>query len=313
MKKIFIANNNGSRELELETKKTLELLGYEVLPPQDSHFIIMDQEKFANNYCTRFKKYIENSDAILVLNPIRDENKKLLENYVTGLTFLEMYDSHKLEHDIYLYNNIPYGQLFNEVKDLKPIIIEGNLLNIDKQKNNLLKYFSENQLNQIREYDMYSKAFIICYVVFHNIKDESGQPYFEHLFRVSQKLYSEVEETAGLLHDIVEDTDITYRDLLDVGFPLEVIEIVKLVTKEKIDKSKLTEEEKLKLYDKEINKIINSGNIHAIRLKYADMTDNFNHDRIKKLSEEKQEWLNKKYGPQLVKLKKAKKEGDILW
>lgn len=312
MKKIFIANNNGSRQLELKTKKILELLGYEVLLPTVPYSIITDQGNFANNYKTIFKKYIESSDAILVLNPIRDDNKKLLENYVTGLTFLEMYDSHKLGHDIYLYSNIPCGQLFNEVRGLKPIIIENNLLNIGKQKNNLLNYFSDNQLEQIKQYDMYSKAFVICCVVFQDKKDKGGQPYFEHLFRVSQKLYDEVEQTAGLLHDIVEDTDITYRDLLDVGFPLEVVEIVKLVTKEKIDKSGLTEEEKLKLYDEEINKIIDSGNIHAIRLKYADMTDNFNPERIKELPEEKQEWFNKKYGPQLVKLKKAKKEGDIL-
>ena len=39
------------------------------------------------------------------------------------------------------------------------------------------------------------------------------------------------------------------------------------------------------------------------------MTDNFNPDRINKLPKEKQEWFNKKYGPQLVKLK-TKKEGD---
>lgn len=314
MKRIFIANNNGSRQLELKTKKILELLGYDVLLPQVPHSIITDQENFFKNYQTIFKKNIENSDAILVLNPIRDDNKRLLENYVMGLTFLEMYDSYKLGHDIYLYNNIPCGQLLNEVKSLKPIVIEGNLLDIGKQENKLLKYFSEKQLNQIRRYkDMYSKAFVICYVVFQDKKDKGGQPYFEHLFRVSQKLYGEVEETAGLLHDIVEDTDITYRDLLDVGFPLEVVEIVKLVTKEKIDKSGLTEEERLKLYDEEINKIIDSGNIHAIRLKYADMTDNFNPERIKELPEEKQEWFNKKYGPQLVKLKKAKKEEDILW
>ena len=129
MKKIFIANNNGSRQLELKTKKILELLGYEVLLPKVPQSIITEQGNFANNYQTIFKKYIENSDAILVLNPTMDDSKRLLENCVTGLTFLKMYDSYKLGHDIYLYSNITCGQLFNEVRGLKPIIIENNLLN----------------------------------------------------------------------------------------------------------------------------------------------------------------------------------------
>ena len=313
MKKIFIANNNGSRQFELKIKKTLELLGYDVLLPKVPKAVITDQENFIHNYQTILKKYIANSDCVLVLNPTRDDNQSLTSNYITGLSYLEMYDSYNLGHEVYLYEDIQNMQSFKEINCLKPIVLKNNLLNIDRKENNLLKYFTEKQLEEIKKCgNIYSKAFIICYVVFHNKKDKGGKPYFDHLFRVSQKLNGELEQTAGLLHDIVEDTDITYRDLLDAGFPLEVVEIVKLVTKEKIDKSGLTEQERLKLYDEEINKIIDSGNIHAIRLKYADMTDNFNPDRIKELPEEKQEWFNKKYGPQLVKLRTAKKEGDIL-
>ena len=50
--------------------------------------------------------------------------------------------------------------------------------------------------------------------------------------------------------------------------------------------------------------------IHKAFRKYG--LDNFSFEIIEELPEEKQEWFNKKYGPQLVKLKKAKKEGDIL-
>ncbi len=313
MKKIFIASNNGSRQFELKIKKTLELLGYEVMMPKVTKAVITDRENFIHNYQIVLKKYITNSDCILVLNPTRDDNRSSILNNITGLSFLEMYDSYRLGHEVYLYEAIQNVNSSKEINGFKPINLEANLLNIERKENNLLKYFTKKQLEEIKKCEnIYSKAFIICYIVFQDKKDKGGKPYFEHLFRVSQKLHGEVEQTAGLFHDIVEDTDITYRDLLDVGFPLDVVEIVKLVTKEKIDKSGLTEEEKLKLYDEEINKIIDSRNIHAIRLKYADMTDNFNPDRIKELPEEKQEWFNKKYGLQLVKLKKAKKEGDIL-
>lgn len=313
MKKIFIASNNGSRQFELKIKKTLELLGYEVIMPKVTKAVITDRENFIHNYQIVLKKYITNSDCILVLNPTRDDNRSLILNNITGLSFLEMYDSYRLGHEVYLYEAIKNVNSSKEINGFKPINLEANLLNIERKENNLLKYFTKRQLEEIKKCEnIYSKAFIICYIVFQDKKDKGGKPYFEHLFRVSQKLYDEVEQTAGLLHDIVEDTNITYRDLLDVGFPLDVVEIVKLVTKEKIDKSGLTEEERLKLYDEEINKIIDSRNIHAIRLKYADMTDNFNPERIKELPEENQEWFNKKYEPQLVKLKKAKKEGDIL-
>ena len=107
---------------------------------------------------------------------------------------------------------------------------------------------------------------------------------------------------------MLEDTEITEQDLLDVGIPEEIIDIVKIVTHDKIDKSNMTKDEKLELYNKEIDKVINSGNIHAIRLKEADMSDNYDPDRIKELPEEKQEWFHEKYGKQLVKLRKVKGE-----
>ena len=52
----------------------------------------------------------------------------------------------------------------------------------------------------------------------------------------------------------------------------------------------------------------NQVNIHAIRLKEADMSDNYDPDRIKELSQDKQEWFHQKYGKQLVKLRKVKGE-----
>ena len=132
-----------------------------------------------------------------------------------------------------------------------------------------------------------------------------------HLIRVSERLDEPIEKVAGLLHDVLEDTDITEKDLLEVGIPIDVIKIIKLVTHEKIDKSNMTKNEKLELYNKEIDKVINSRNIHAIRLKEADMSDNYDLERLKKLPQDKQEWFHEKYGKQLVKLRKIKGEMNI--
>jgi len=173
--------------------------------------------------------------------------------------------------------------------------------------NNLLNYFTQEELNVISSMkDLHLKCTLIVTELFKNKKDKAGQPYLGHLLRVSNSLDLEIEKIAGLLHDVVEDTDVTEKDLLEVRIPKEIIDIVKIVTHDKINKSNMTKEEKLELYNKEIDKVINSGNIHAIRLKEADMSDNFDPIRIKELPKEKQEWFNEKYGKQLIKLRNVK-------
>lgn len=173
--------------------------------------------------------------------------------------------------------------------------------------NNLLNYFTEEELEIIKNNDdLILKAKSIVLKVFENQKDKSGKPYINHLLRVSDRLDTEYEKTAGLLHDIIEDTIVTSDDLIEIGFPKEIVEIVKLVTNKKIDKTNLTKEEKLKIYNDKIDAIIKSGNISAINLKEADMTDNYDLNRLKDLPSEKQEWFHEKYGKQLIKLRNAK-------
>ena len=175
--------------------------------------------------------------------------------------------------------------------------------------NNLLNYFSEVELKIITQMkDLHLKCTVIVTELFKEKKDKAGYPYLGHLFRVSDRLELEIEKIAALLHDVLEDTEVVEKDLLEVGIPKEIIDIVKIVTPENIDKSNFTKEEKLKLYDKEIDKVINSGNIYAIRLKEADMLDNYDLERIKLLPEDQQEWFDEKYGKQLIKLRKVKGE-----
>lgn len=178
-------------------------------------------------------------------------------------------------------------------------------------KNTLLNYFSLEELEKIKKQDnLYLKADTIVQELFKYKADKAGKPYLGHLYRVSNKLNDPLEKVAALLHDTVEDTDVTFEDLLDVGFPYEILKIVKLVTKDKIDKSNMSDEEILKLYNDKIINIISSGNMHAIRLKEADISDNYSKDRLKELPLEKQEWFEKKYGKQLVKLRKVIDNND---
>ncbi len=63
--------------------------------------------------------------------------------------------------------------------------------------------------------------------------DKSGQPYILHPLRVMLAVNSEHERMAAVLHDVVEDSAITYDDLISEGFPTEVVEAVRALTRAK--------------------------------------------------------------------------------
>lgn len=63
--------------------------------------------------------------------------------------------------------------------------------------------------------------------------DQSGQPYWRHVFAVRDMLaeHGEDAQIAGVLHDILEDTPTTSGDLLAAGVPDHVVTAVESVTR----------------------------------------------------------------------------------
>lgn len=63
--------------------------------------------------------------------------------------------------------------------------------------------------------------------------DKVGEPYVLHVLRVGSGLhrYGPDYVIAGLLHDVLEDTEWTSRDLLDLGANVDVVKAVESVTK----------------------------------------------------------------------------------
>jgi len=61
--------------------------------------------------------------------------------------------------------------------------------------------------------------------------DKAGQPYILHPIRVMLRLDGVDERIAAVLHDIVEDTDVTLEDLATEAFSEVVIHAVKALTK----------------------------------------------------------------------------------
>lgn len=58
---------------------------------------------------------------------------------------------------------------------------------------------------------------------------KSGLPYVYHPFGVASAVTGEYETCVALLHNVVEDTEMTLEDLAK-GFPREIIDALRLLT-----------------------------------------------------------------------------------
>lgn len=105
-------------------------------------------------------------------------------------------------------------------------------------------------------------------------KDKAGKPYMKHPVFVMEHLQTEEEKMAGVLHDVVEDSSVTFDDLKKLGCPSRVIDALQLVT----HSTDFVGTEKA--YLKGIQKIVNSGNKIAINVKFIDLSHNSDIIRI---------------------------------
>lgn len=103
--------------------------------------------------------------------------------------------------------------------------------------------------------------------------DKAGQPYIYHPLRVM--LYAQGDERvkcAAVLHDVMEDSDITETDLIKIGFGEDIIAALKLLTRE--------EGQDYFDYVRALKK-----NSIAKAVKLADLKDNMDMSRIKEPTE----------------------------
>lgn len=127
---------------------------------------------------------------------------------------------------------------------------------------------------------MLKKAIKIAYYAHIGQVDKAGAPYILHPIRVMTTLDSDIECICAVLHDVVEDSDITFDYLREEGFSEEVIQILDCVTKRPGES-----------YDDFIGRIIK--NETACKVKLADLCDNMNLSRIEDPTEKDEERLVK--------------------
>ena len=119
--------------------------------------------------------------------------------------------------------------------------------------------------------------------------DKSGRPYIAHPLRVMGSLKGEHERMTAVLHDVVEDTEVTLDDLTAVGCPPEVLAAVAAISRHP-DESQADY----------LSRVM--ANPMALVVKRADIADNMSEDRMGRLDTATQERLRAKYEAALRQL-----------
>ncbi|MEU8579280.1 HD domain-containing protein [Streptomyces abikoensis] len=130
--------------------------------------------------------------------------------------------------------------------------------------------------------------------------DKNGVPYIEHVRAVAAGLapFGDDLVKAGLLHDILEDTDWTAERLRETGIPARVVEIVEAVTNVPGMP-----------YEEKIARITASP--QATLVKISDNAHNSRPDRAAQLPPDKRERLDAKYRSARAQLWPAARQEDI--
>ena len=103
-------------------------------------------------------------------------------------------------------------------------------------------------------------------------KDKAGKTYILHPLRLMNQMVSDEEMATALLHDVIEDSDITAEDMLREGISETVVDAVICLTRRGGE-----------TYDDFIARV--SQNDLALKVKIADIEDNINVLRLNRLTE----------------------------
>lgn len=118
-----------------------------------------------------------------------------------------------------------------------------------------------------------AKAVTIALEAHKGAIDKAGMPYAGHIMRVMQAGKTYDEKIVGVLHDLVEDTDWTFDQLLEEGFPQHIVDALRCVTKISDDEP----------YEEFIQRV--KSNPLAVAVKINDLTDNMDIRRLTTITE----------------------------
>lgn len=122
--------------------------------------------------------------------------------------------------------------------------------------------------------ELLSKAIVLATNAHNGQFDRGGNPYILHPLRVMDLLEEKDEELQciAILHDVIEDTKVTFAEMRELGLTERIIKAVALLTKMP---GQTYEEYKEGVF----------SNVDAMKVKKADLTHNSDIRRLKGISE----------------------------
>ena len=110
--------------------------------------------------------------------------------------------------------------------------------------------------------------------------DNAGAAYIFHPIRVSNRCSTDEERIVALLHDTIEDTEVTAEYLLMEGFPRNIVDAILSVTRNK---------------DESYEDFIKRSRLNLIgrQVKLHDLEDNMDITRLEQITESDLSRLNK--------------------
>lgn len=81
--------------------------------------------------------------------------------------------------------------------------------------------------------DLTKKAMKLCFDVHKDQIDKSGLPYVFHPFHLAEQMDDEISTVCALLHDVIEDSDLTFEFLERLEFPSNVLKVLSMLTHNK--------------------------------------------------------------------------------
>jgi (p)ppGpp synthase/HD superfamily hydrolase len=115
-------------------------------------------------------------------------------------------------------------------------------------------------------------AIILAAAAHKGQRDRNDEPYIMHPIRVMAQLWDHDERMVAILHDVVEDTDVTLVDLRKSGFSDRIVDAVDAISRRK---------DAGESFSQYIQRV--KHNPLATKVKIADLRDNSNLDRLPKV------------------------------
>ena len=152
------------------------------------------------------------------------------------------------------------------------------------------------------EFDKVYKIALELINLYHkDMMDKGNNPCIEHLLYVSNNCINKDAKIAGLLHDILEDTDCTEQILIDSNISTDIIKAIKLLTKSDNE-----------TYASYIDNLVASNNIIALEVKFWDLSNNMDLSRLDTITEKDLNRVKKRYKPAQKKILEKLNELNIM-